>query len=307
MNSADLRPEYAIPLITSWEDMFSRRKFSFDVDGTKVELRAVIAPYRGLQPAKPCGLTNCHTPHNNGYLIITVDDRETNIGSDCGKKHFPDFAMQALTLDRALREESLRRIVSEAQAASDELRAQFVRLRSENEGAEWCVRCIRALRQILVSIDPQLWHSLRRKANAGDSLVNEVRERSKVEIRELVAANLGRAEELRFESKPAGRLVGIEVLSDRLDLNASLVRGAEAALSELIAVDPRKASGRVLQKASKSTTEIARFLLLAREAVEAGRSFFKDSNLALIPYLAIDEGKRKRLRGLSLAGLESAG
>lgn len=75
--------DIAVPSITSWEDIFGRSAYASDVDGTKTELLDVIAPYRGLQPAKPCGLTNCHTPHNNGYLIVTADNRETNIGADC--------------------------------------------------------------------------------------------------------------------------------------------------------------------------------------------------------------------------------
>ena len=85
--------ELEIPTIASWDDIFGRSAYATDVDGVKTNLLAVIAPYRGLHPAKPCGLTNCHTPHNNGYLIVTDDGRETNIGANCGKKHFPEFGI----------------------------------------------------------------------------------------------------------------------------------------------------------------------------------------------------------------------
>lgn len=297
--------DIAVLSITSWEDIFGRSAYASDVDGTKTELLDVIAPYRGLQPAKPCGLTNCHTPHNNGYLIVTADNRETNIGADCGKKHFPEFAAQTRKIERILKEQNLRAIVQGAQSRADATRAVIASLRTEEHGAEWVTRCLLGLRQAVVNVDPQLWHVLKRRANTGDTVVNEVRERSKKEVREMVAANLGRAEELRFESKPTGRLSGLEVLSNRLDLNANLVKGAEASLQTVVAIDARRSGGKALQTAAKSVGEIDSSLALVREAIASGRLFFTDANLALVAFIAADEAKRKKLSGLTVATLST--
>lgn len=35
----------------------------------------------------PCGIQGCRTPHMKGFLVVTSDGLETNIGNVCGKKH----------------------------------------------------------------------------------------------------------------------------------------------------------------------------------------------------------------------------
>lgn len=35
-----------------------------------------------------CGLSNCHTLHVRGYLVVTKSGLETNISKDCGKSDF---------------------------------------------------------------------------------------------------------------------------------------------------------------------------------------------------------------------------
>lgn len=306
MNPENEVCEKAVPSITCWEDIYNRARYADDIDSTKTQLLYVIAPYRGLQPKHPCGLTNCHTPHNNGYLIVTADARETNIGADCGKKHFPEFAAQARKINRILREQTLRNIVVEAQARIPAVQAEISELRGGEYGAEWVVRCISSLRQVMTSVDAQLWLALKRRANTGEATVNEVRERSKVEIQELVAAGLGRPDELRFESKPVGRLAGLELLSNRMDLHTNLVKGVEAALADITAVDAKRTGGKTLQAASKLTADLDVHLALVKEALVAARLFFTDANLALLAYVATDAVKRKKLGILTVSKLASA-
>ena len=121
----------------------------------------------------------------------------------------------------------------------------------------------------------------------------------------MVAANLGRAEDLRFESKPVGRLNGLEVLSNRLDLNANLVKGAEAAFEAVMSIDSHRAGGKSLQTAAKSAGEIDGSLNLVREAIASGRLFFTDTNLALMAFIVTDGIKRKKISGLSVATLST--
>lgn len=37
-----------------------------------------------------CGIQGCRTPHMHGYLVLTTDGLETNVGNVCGKKHLGD-------------------------------------------------------------------------------------------------------------------------------------------------------------------------------------------------------------------------
>lgn len=306
MNPDNKEVEPAIPAITCWDDIYNRAKYADDIDSTKTQLLDVIAPYRGLQPARPCGLTNCHTPHNNGYLIVTADGRETNIGDDCGKKHFPEFAAQTRKINRILREQRLRNIVIEAQARIPEVQVEIADLRTGVYGAEWVTRCLANLKRVVAGVDGQLWLDLKRRANNGDATVEEVRQRSKDEIQELVAAGLGRPDELRFETKPVGRIGGLDLLSNRLDLHKNLVKGAEKSVAGIKAFDAKRTGGKTLQAASKQVGDLDAHLVLVREALAAARLFFTDANLALLPYVATDPAKRKHLANLAVSKLAAS-
>ena len=70
----------------SWEELLNRPKFKTSISGD-VELDSVIGMYTA--PNKViCGLQSCKTPHNKGFVILTADGVETNIGQVCGKENF---------------------------------------------------------------------------------------------------------------------------------------------------------------------------------------------------------------------------
>lgn len=56
---------------------------------------SIVAPYHLKGKTIKCGISDCGKPHLHGYLITTSDDQETNIGKDCGTKHFKaDFSSE---------------------------------------------------------------------------------------------------------------------------------------------------------------------------------------------------------------------
>ncbi|NMZ98069.1 hypothetical protein [Pseudomonas lundensis] len=63
-----------------------RESLSFS-DGVR-QLLDILGEY-SFPEAKmiPCGIQGCRTPHMRGFLVVTTDGLETNIGNVCGKKH----------------------------------------------------------------------------------------------------------------------------------------------------------------------------------------------------------------------------
>ncbi len=56
---------------------------------------SIVAPYHLTGAKIKCGISDCGSPHWHGYLITTSDGLETNIGKDCGAKHFKaDFTTE---------------------------------------------------------------------------------------------------------------------------------------------------------------------------------------------------------------------
>lgn len=78
--------------IETWEDVLTRPGFKTDVDPRAVSLKSIIGSY-AFATFLPCGLSSCHTPHGRGYLVLTSDGHETNIGKDCGKKYLALLAL----------------------------------------------------------------------------------------------------------------------------------------------------------------------------------------------------------------------
>lgn len=56
-------------------------------DGSR-ELLDILGEYTFPETKMvPCGIQGCRTPHMRGFLVVTTDGFETNIGNVCGKKH----------------------------------------------------------------------------------------------------------------------------------------------------------------------------------------------------------------------------
>lgn len=67
----------------------SRPAWRDGLDHSEHKLLRIIGDYSfSRQEALPCGLKGCRTPHQNGYVVETVDGLETHIGNRCGQRYF---------------------------------------------------------------------------------------------------------------------------------------------------------------------------------------------------------------------------
>lgn len=73
--------------ITTWDDIRKMSGYTDSLDPKKEKLKQVINKYE-LSNKGRCGLSNCHTAHNNGCIVETESGRLTNLGNYCGKKYF---------------------------------------------------------------------------------------------------------------------------------------------------------------------------------------------------------------------------
>ena len=73
--------------INDWQDIFTMSSYTDSLDPAKEKLKRVINKYT-LPTTGKCGLSNCGTAHNNGYIVETETGKLTNVGHICGKNHF---------------------------------------------------------------------------------------------------------------------------------------------------------------------------------------------------------------------------
>jgi hypothetical protein len=281
--------------ILSPEDFNRRERYSNSVDPKSTKLIAVLAPYR-FKDKVHCGLTSCRTPHNFGYLISTEDDRETNIGNDCGRKHFgKDF-----TIQRNIEEKKRRRLLQletlkNIYANKEQLVQRIGVVKSRPYGISWLMRSRKALQQEITS---QFYFDLNSKARRGEASVSDTRERSEKEIKRLQDMNPGtKRDKWRYETSHAGTLVGLQGFA--FDFTNVFLVGLEQKLQTLLQSDIDNLPGKALGTWVSWANGIENVFQQTEDALSDAIRFFQRQNFELFPYLTTDNKLKKKLETLA--------
>ena len=131
--------------IESWEDLITRPGYRDKIDPSKVQIKQILGLYK-LPDKHSCGIKNCGTPHNRGYLVSTTDGYETNIGNRCGAKIFGvDFTEARKAYTKASNAQRYRETLSESINQFPKIRLQVKTLREGEQGADYCVNKMQQL------------------------------------------------------------------------------------------------------------------------------------------------------------------
>lgn len=201
-----------VPSLKTIQCITSRERFTspldFFDDGNGRSFGSIVAPYHLSGEMIKCGIKTCRTPHWHGYIITTSDNLETNIGKDCGKKHFKaDFTAEMKRHD-ALYERKLKieRIISLKKEAPamlrqlTDLQSQYMKLKSMRF----------KLRGRLSANDNQ---RLDIKAKSGDRLLYRYEARTSEERAAYLEANpSARKTGIPPKQIPVGEIDGFEFL-----------------------------------------------------------------------------------------------
>jgi len=132
-----LNTEKGLVRIESWDDVLSRPGFIENLDPSKYSLDAIIGRYVFKYKVK-CGFSNCHTPHNRGFIITTKEGAETNIGKDCGSREFGvDFDAMFKKFSRDITSKEFRERLWSFSFRCDDYESGVQNLRSQEFGADW--------------------------------------------------------------------------------------------------------------------------------------------------------------------------
>lgn len=280
--------------IHSPSDFDSRERYTTSIDPKSSQLVAVLSPYR-FKDKIHCGLTSCRTPHNFGYLILTADGRETNIGNDCGRKHFG----KEFTTQRNIEEKKRKRLqqiqtLKNIHCNKEELLRRIADLGNRPYGVAWLLRSRISLPQ---AITPQLYHQLNARARRGDTEVSEIRERSDKEIKRLQELNPGsKRDKWRYEATHVGTFTGLEGLA--FEASSVFVIGLEQKLRILLASDIDRLSGKELSVWVNWSNGIEHAFQQTEAALLSFGQFFQSANFKLLPHLTTDENLKRKLAAL---------
>lgn len=273
-----LNTEKGLVRLETWDDVVSRPGFVANLDPSTTKLENILGNYT-LFPFIPCGLTTCHTAHGIGYLVVTSDGRETNIGQHCGRKYFGvEFKRLAKAYDQEQRNQNRREMLVALQHRLPGIEARVATLMDGPLGARWINRHASAL------IDPVKGLP----ATVTNIMGGLVRRRTGTLTRSRIATkedlDLMRAQRQRIQpgenyvEEVVGQIEGVSALFKENDLRRLLVINL-ADLDTIKGTDVENMKDKALKDLAKWSESIDPTLAQVEEVVAAGRRLLTQANL----------------------------
>lgn len=273
-----LNSQKEIIRVVHWSDITERAGFSGDLDPAKHTLDSILGRYAFAEKV-PCGLSNCHTPHNRGYIVATKEGRETNIGKDCGKTYFGvDFQTLSNKFDRDITEKENREKLWAFFFRSEDVFAQVSGLRSGEYGADWVYKQCASLQDIR-SVPSKIVRRVNAMAKAQDPRITREREATEDEIARMEQVQGRRLRRPQIISEPLGELRGLEVLYAENNLRSMLIQDVSEKLKELNETKIDTLTYEQLSKWSRWLGSLDSTLDRAENAIQSGRRFLTQKNL----------------------------
>ena len=183
-------------------EFMDRAAWQDGLDSSRYKLKEIIGDYSFARKDQlPCGLKNCRTKHQNGYVVVTEQGPETHIGNRCGKKYFD--------------------------VNWGEVKAEYNRAKERKEQEEW-LQGVLARRVPLLALAKRLLQALydanaelvrvlsiiNQERDLSAALVEAAKRGGALEIEEEVDEEVRKAMRLkpnqRFRTIKLGQLLGIE-------------------------------------------------------------------------------------------------
>ena len=286
--------------VESWDDIVGRPGFNGNLDPAEHVLSGIIGQYAFADRIR-CGLSDCHTPHGRGYLVVTKSGVETNIGKDCGKNYFGvDFETMATQFDRDMRDKQARERLWDFTFKLDELKQRIKALRTGERGADWVYKNSRPLVESGKGVPGVVIRRIAGLLKTGDNALTTEREPTEREI-DLARVQGGRPPRVIVEK--VADIRGLEALQSQNDLRQILVVDLEEGIKEFEPLNVDKMNSAELSRWSKWVGSIEQKLDNASAAISSGQALLTPANLRpftiLIPNVEDPETFQKYLKTLA--------
>ena len=298
-----LNSERGLVQIENWTEIEARPGFIKDLNPTDHKLKEIIGRYVFGERIR-CGLSNCHTPHAKGYIVVTEDGHETNIGKDCGKTYFGvDFEILSNRFDRDLAASQNRETLATFSFHLDELESRIWSQRTAERGGDWVYKNTRPLLAAGRGCPTPVVRRLADMIRSRSSIVTAERRATEEEI---AAMEVREGRELRrpqFVSEAIGQVSGMEALYPENDLRELLVLDLGAHISEFREINIEDLTHTGLKRWVKWTAGVEATLEQATTVIASGQALLSRDNLNILLQTLTDPadktGFRAFLRSLS--------
>lgn len=261
-----------------YADLEIRPDFRSSLDPAAHKLALVLSDYRFAKKV-PCGLSQCHTAHQTGFLVRTTTGLETAIGHVCGRKIFGeevwDIASQKYRRDVERR--NLLTRAHDIQSSAPAVRQAIEALMGSQFGVRW-VRDVRKAISDLVG--ETLFGNLSTAHRRGQLEVTQIRKRSDAEMDRMAEASGRHRESFRSETVVVGHLRSTEWVV--FEFGKHLREELQTPMQDFARINPETLETPELRKGVKVFDGWEKRLTDAEAAAASTRGFLDSDNLKLL-------------------------
>lgn len=274
-----LNSERGLVDIASWEDVLQLPGFRKDVDPSEHQLDAIIGRYMFREKIN-CGLSSCHQPHGRGYIVTTKAGITTNIGKDCGRKHFGvDFETTSRKFDRDITEKQNRDRLNSFVFSIEEIESRVKDLRSQPKGADWVYKRTRPLVNATKGCPEEVIRRLRAMIKTGGNSLTNEREASDFETEQEIARTGRTIKRPHVVTEHVADIAGVQALYPENDIRALLIDDLATNLGKLSDTNVDALTYSELRNWTKWLDTVENTLERAEAAVGFGRQLLTLINL----------------------------
>lgn len=276
MIKINLGGDQGIVDIPNWEELTSRPRFKTRIDPVKTKIKDVIGWY-SFDFEIHCGLP-CNQPHKSGYLVLTEDGYETNVGHICGQElaGAAEFKVMKNRLEAAHKRqeaaESLR--VFRSQQTKHQMRFD-----SLWEIAKAVTPCKTALlnagEHVPKAISTQINNSLR----TGKATLTRTLKLSKQEVEQAEVVSGKKSTGPQYKEVEIGRLSGLDFFASKHDLRTLLTLGIKFTLEAASEIDIETATDAKLIDLAKRIGDLDQQFKATESAINEAQKFLSGANL----------------------------
>lgn len=288
-----LNGEKGLIRVESWDDIESRPGFVADMNPVEHRLDTIIGRYI-FRDRIHCGLSNCHTPHAKGYIVVTTDGYETNIGKDCGKREFGvDFDTLSRQFDRDITEAENRERLWSFSFTLEQYEECVADLRKRPFGADWAYKRSRSLVSVGREIPDSLVRRLHSMIKTRTAAITRARVATEEEAEEKEAATGRTIPRPAYVEESVGQLDGLAALYPENDIRELLIIDIETNLRMFREKEIDSMTFSELKKWVKWVDSIDSTLEKAEWSIAQARNLLRPENLRQLQEVLEDGDERR--------------
>jgi len=266
--------------LKTWDDIVNRPRYKSSVEAEKNPSIRVTAIYSFKEPSARCGVNDCLKAHSQGFLVITSDERETNLCETCGQQLMGvAFEEQKKTLRNQARDREQRIRLNTLLQQSDAIKNRVTELKKIPYGASWLYRSLTNFRK---TYPADLLVALSGLATRKDS--NAI-------LSVLVENNADRARLEQVE-----QLQGLGIFAT--DIREVLIGNILKPLIQLEEDAENPGSNPSLVAHCRWADNLDHQFACAEHLVKEGRAFFNKENLERLKSIRLSKKSTRRVRSL---------